>query len=66
MLSLKDYEETVALINERTGEKETKLWDDVARAWIQYIDIEQMPEKNWEAVYTGATSQGREEGKKGK
>lgn len=61
MLSLKDYEETVALINERTGEKETKLWDDVARAWIQYIDIEQMPEKNWEAVYKMAFPVKKEE-----
>lgn len=51
MLSLKDYEETVSMINERTGEKEIKLWDDLMRAWMQYIDIEQLPEENWKIVY---------------
>lgn len=51
LLSVKDYEETIALVNERTGEKETRLWDDVARSWLQIIDIDSKPEENWETTY---------------
>lgn len=51
MLMVKDYEETVSLVNERTGEKEKKLWDDLAVAWIQIIDKSKSPEENWEEVY---------------
>lgn len=51
MLSVKDYEEDVSLINERTGEKEKKTWDDLAMAWIQIIEKAKSPEENWEEVY---------------
>lgn len=51
MLSVKDYEEDVSLINERTGEKEKKTWDDLAVAWIQIIEKAKSPEENWEEVY---------------
>lgn len=51
MLMVKDYEETISLVNERTGEKEKKLWDDLAVAWIQIIDKAKSPEENWEEVY---------------
>lgn len=51
MLSVKDYEEDVSLINERTGEKEKKTWDDLTMAWIQIIEKTKSPEENWEEVY---------------
>lgn len=51
MLSMKDFEETVALINERTGEKTTRLWDDVARAWMQIVDVSREPVSKWEEIY---------------
>lgn len=51
MLSMKDFEETVALINERTGEKTTRLWDDVARAWLQIVDVNREPVSKWEEIY---------------
>lgn len=51
MLSVKDHEETVTLVNERTGEKETKLWDDLVRSWLQIMDSEMKAEENWEKVY---------------
>lgn len=51
MLSVKDYEEDVSLINERTGEKEKKTWDDLAMAWIQIIEKTKSPKENWEEVY---------------
>lgn len=51
MLSVKDYEEDVSLINERTGEKEKKTWDDLTMAWIQIIEKAKSPEENWEEVY---------------
>lgn len=51
LLSVKDYEETVSLINERTGEKEKKTWDDLAMAWIQIIEKTKSPKENWEEVY---------------
>lgn len=51
MLSMKDFEETVALINERTGEKQTRLWDDVARAWLQIVDVNREPASKWEEIY---------------
>ena len=48
---MKDFEETVALINERTGEKTTRLWDDVARAWLQIVDVHREPVSKWEEIY---------------
>ena len=51
MLSCKDYEETVSMINERTGEKETKLWDDLARAWTQIVKPDTEAKQNWEEIY---------------
>lgn len=51
LLSVKDYEETVALVNERSGEKETRSWEDVARSWLKIIDIDSKPEENWESTY---------------
>lgn len=51
MLSCKDYEETVSMINERTGEKETRLWDDLARAWMQIIKPDTEAKQNWGEIY---------------
>lgn len=51
MLSVKSFEETVTMVNERTGEKETRDWGEVAYAWNQIIDLEKTPEENWETVY---------------
>ena len=51
MLSCKDYEETVSMINERTGEKETRLWDDLARAWMQIVKPDTEAKQNWEEIY---------------
>lgn len=51
MLSVKSFEETVTMVNERTGEKETRDWGEVAYAWNQIIDLEKNTEENWETVY---------------
>lgn len=51
MLSVKDYEETVKLINERTGEKEVRSWQEVKGAWEKIMDRSKDPEENWESVY---------------
>lgn len=51
MLSVKDHEETISMVNERTGEKETRTWEDLANEWIRMIDVEKKPEEDWENIY---------------
>lgn len=51
LLSLKDYEDKISLVNERTGEKMQNSWDDLAEAWMRIIDRTKAPEKNWEIIY---------------
>jgi hypothetical protein len=53
LLSAKDYEETVSLINERTGEKERYSWEDVMTAWIDLTGLAdgRTPEETWSATY---------------
>ncbi|MCM1326941.1 MAG: hypothetical protein NC094_09020 [Bacteroidales bacterium] len=51
LLSLKDYSETVTLVNERTGELEEYDWLDIEDAWMKIMTPGQPAEKNWEAVY---------------
>lgn len=51
MLSLKDYEEMVSMINERTGEKETVSWDELEESWRNIIITGKRPEESWQEVY---------------
>jgi hypothetical protein len=52
MLSVKDYEDTVSLINERTGEKEKRSWEDVKTAWLMMIiDPDKSAKENWGITY---------------
>lgn len=51
LLSVKDYEEAVVLINERTGEKTTRTWQDVVKSWTNIIDTELEAKANWEQRY---------------
>lgn len=51
MLSVKDYEETVVIVNERSGDREKRLWGDVILAWLQIINKELSPKENWEKVF---------------
>jgi hypothetical protein len=52
LLSAKDYEDTVSLINERTGEKEKRSWEDVKTAWmIMILDPDKSAEENWSITY---------------
>lgn len=51
MLSVKDYEDNVSMINERTGEKEVRSWTEVQGAWEKIMNRGKEPEENWESVY---------------
>lgn len=51
MLSLKDSEQQIALIDIRQNEKSIYTWDDLRDCWQQLIDTECEPEKNWEVIY---------------
>jgi hypothetical protein len=51
MLVLRDDEDEVTLVNERTGEKETGTWEDIEQAWIVRMIYEMTAEKSWEKFY---------------
>jgi hypothetical protein len=52
LLSAKDYEDTVSLINERTGEKEKYSWKDVMTAWIDLTGLaDGTLKETWSATY---------------
>lgn len=50
MLCVKDYEENVAIVNERTGEKETRSWNDVMAVWKGMLRGDE-PKESWENIY---------------
>lgn len=51
MLSMSDSEDTVSVINSRTGEKETFSWNDVKESWLRIIDQTKTAAESWETVY---------------
>lgn len=51
MLSMSDSEDTVSVINSRTGEKETFSWNDVKESWLRIIDPTKTAAEGWETVY---------------
>jgi hypothetical protein len=51
MLVLRDDEEEITLVNERTGEKETETWLDLLDAWEERILYNLTAEENWEETY---------------
>jgi hypothetical protein len=51
LLSLKGDKDTVAVVNERTGEKESGSWEALTDSWAVIMNLDQMPGENWEAVY---------------
>jgi hypothetical protein len=52
LLSAKDYEDTVSLINERTGEREKYSWNDMREAWRKIILVtEKSAEASWSRLF---------------
>jgi hypothetical protein len=52
LLSVKDYEDTVSLINERTGEKEKSSWNELVNAWTDLFKTDgTSPKESWSATY---------------
>jgi hypothetical protein len=51
LLSLKDYEEYIAITNERTGEKEKYTWDEVTRELEKMHQPGMLAEGDWERLF---------------
>lgn len=51
MLCVKDYEEKVSVVNERTGEKEIYTWQDVIEVWGRIMKTDRSAEESWEYTY---------------
>ncbi len=50
MLMLSDSSDDVNIVNVRTGEKESALWEEIYAAWQQLLDGDGSPE-HWEKTY---------------
>jgi hypothetical protein len=51
MMVLRDDKDEIALVNERTGEKETETWESLTQAWKDSMWLDMTPERSWEIVY---------------
>jgi hypothetical protein len=51
MLVIRDDEEEITLVNERTGEKETETWFGLLDAWGKHMLYHMTEEQNWMATY---------------
>lgn len=51
LLSLKVTENTVTMVNVRSGEKQTYRWEDVTAAWKQIVNASLPAEQSWQETY---------------
>lgn len=51
MLSVKENEERITLVNVRTGEMEEYDWGKMKQALADNMDFEKNPEESWQAIY---------------
>lgn len=51
MLSIKDSEDQVQVINMRTNEKSAYKWGDIEESWIELMNSEVSPEESYEQTY---------------
>lgn len=51
MLSVKENEDRLTLVNVRTGEMEEYDWGKMKRALADNMDFEKNPEESWQAIY---------------
>jgi len=51
MLSVKENEDRLTLVNARTGEMEEFDWGDMKQALADNMDFEKSPEESWQKIY---------------